>query len=134
MRILAFDTATRATAVALAGTGERVLEARDDPPPGERPRHASRLLPLTAELLERAGIGFEDIDRLAVGVGPGTFTGLRIGVATARALGRVTGGRPPRFRRGGTRCSPARGVRGGLASAGSGRARDQPDGAEGVCS
>jgi tRNA threonylcarbamoyladenosine biosynthesis protein TsaB len=86
MRILAFDTATRATAVALAGTGERVLEARDDPPPGERPRHASRLLPLTAELLERAGIGFEDIDRLAVGVGPGTFTGLRIGVATARAL------------------------------------------------
>jgi tRNA threonylcarbamoyladenosine biosynthesis protein TsaB len=86
IRILAFDTATRATSVALAGAGEGVLEARDDPPPGERPRHAGRLLPLTVELLERAGVGFEDLDRLAVGVGPGTFTGLRIGVATARAL------------------------------------------------
>jgi tRNA threonylcarbamoyladenosine biosynthesis protein TsaB len=86
VRILGFDTATRATTVALAGPGEVVLEARDDPLPGARPRHGSRLLPLTAELLERAAIGFRDIDRIAVGVGPGTFTGLRIGVATARAL------------------------------------------------
>jgi tRNA threonylcarbamoyladenosine biosynthesis protein TsaB len=88
-RILAFDTATRATAVALAGPDESVLEARDDPPPGDRPRHISRLLPLCAELLARAGVGFADLDRLAVGVGPGTFTGLRIGVATARAIARA---------------------------------------------
>jgi tRNA threonylcarbamoyladenosine biosynthesis protein TsaB len=84
--ILGFDTATRATAVALTGPAETVLEARDDPPRGERPRHASRLLPLCLDLLELAGIGFDDLDRLAVGIGPGTFTGLRIGVATARAL------------------------------------------------
>jgi tRNA threonylcarbamoyladenosine biosynthesis protein TsaB len=85
-RILAFDTATQATAVALAGPDEKVLEARDDPPRGDRPRHVSRLLPLCAELLAQAGVGFADLDRLAVGVGPGTFTGLRIGVATARAI------------------------------------------------
>ncbi len=85
-RILAFDTATRATAVALSGPEEVVLEARDDPPPGQRPRHAARLLPLCAELLDQAGIDFDELDLLAVGVGPGTFTGLRIGVATARAL------------------------------------------------
>jgi tRNA threonylcarbamoyladenosine biosynthesis protein TsaB len=90
-RILAFDTATRSTAVALCGPSEVVLEARDDPPPGHRPRHAARLLPLCAELLDQAGIDFGDLDLLAVGVGPGTFTGLRIGVATARALAYASG-------------------------------------------
>lgn len=90
MRILGFDTATRATAVALDLPGERVLEARDDPPPGARPGHATRLMPLAAELLDGSGIGWGDLDRIAVGVGPGTFTGLRIGVSTARALARAT--------------------------------------------
>lgn len=88
--ILGFDTATRATAVALVGPEEIALEARDDPPRGARPRHVTRLLPLCTELLEEAGIRFADLDRLAVGVGPGTFTGLRIGVATARALARAS--------------------------------------------
>jgi tRNA threonylcarbamoyladenosine biosynthesis protein TsaB len=87
--ILAFDTATRATAVALCGPGGEELEARDDQPPGERPRHAAKLLPLCARLLEAAGVSFSELDRIAVGVGPGTFTGLRIGVATARALARA---------------------------------------------
>jgi tRNA threonylcarbamoyladenosine biosynthesis protein TsaB len=91
VRILAFDTATAATAVALSLGDAAVLEARDDPAPGERPGHASRLLPLVHELLDRAGIGFADLDRIAVGVGPGTFTGLRIGVATARALAQASG-------------------------------------------
>jgi tRNA threonylcarbamoyladenosine biosynthesis protein TsaB len=89
--ILGFDTATRATAVALTDDGRAVLEARDDPPRGSRPRHVSRLLPLCADLLDRAGVGFEGLARLAVGVGPGTFTGLRIGVATARALAQASG-------------------------------------------
>lgn len=89
--ILGFDTATRATAVALVDDGGGVLEARDDPAPGERPGHVSRLLPLCADLLDQAGIGFDELNRLAVGVGPGTFTGLRIGVATARALAQASG-------------------------------------------
>ena len=92
MRILAFDTATRATTVALSEAGvpgEGTVEARDDPPPGSRPGHVSRLLPLIAEVMERGELGFTDVDRLAVGVGPGTFTGLRIGIATAQALARA---------------------------------------------
>jgi len=86
MRILAFDTATPATAVALSGPGSVVVTARHDPRPGERPGHATRLLPLVSKVFERARIGWSDVDRIAVGVGPGTFTGLRIGIATARAL------------------------------------------------
>jgi tRNA threonylcarbamoyladenosine biosynthesis protein TsaB len=86
VRILAFDTATRATTVALAGIGDRVFEARDDPPPGERPGHVGRLLPLIAGVLEEADLGWDALHRIAVGTGPGSFTGLRIGIATARAL------------------------------------------------
>ena len=87
--ILALDTATRATAVALSGPDGELLEARDDQPPGQRPQHAARLLPLAAEMLARAGRAFGDLDCVAVGTGPGTFTGLRIGVASARALARA---------------------------------------------
>jgi tRNA threonylcarbamoyladenosine biosynthesis protein TsaB len=88
MRILGFDTATSATSVALADD-ENVLERRDDPPAGARPRHAARLMPMAAELLTEAGLSWDQLDRIAVGVGPGTFTGLRIGVSTARALARA---------------------------------------------
>jgi tRNA threonylcarbamoyladenosine biosynthesis protein TsaB len=84
--VLGIDTSTGATAVALgAGEGD-TEERRDDPPAGEHPGHATRLLPMVAELLTAAGAGWESIDRIAVGVGPGTFTGLRVGVATARGL------------------------------------------------
>ena len=86
------DTATRATAVALQlSANAHALEARDDPPAGERPRHATRLLALIAELLQRSETSLERLDRIAVGVGPGTFTGLRIGIATARALSQARG-------------------------------------------
>jgi tRNA threonylcarbamoyladenosine biosynthesis protein TsaB len=91
MRILAFDTATRATTVALQSDGEPPLEVRDDPPPGRRPNHVTRLLPMIEEVLGRSGRRWEDLDKLAVGIGPGTFTGLRIGIATARALARAAG-------------------------------------------
>lgn len=91
MRILGIDTATPATAVALCDFPAEPLEARDDPAAGERPGHASRLLPLVAEVLDRSGARWEDVDRIAVGVGPGGFTGMRIGVATARALAHARG-------------------------------------------
>ncbi|MGA9856390.1 MAG: tRNA (adenosine(37)-N6)-threonylcarbamoyltransferase complex dimerization subunit type 1 TsaB [Solirubrobacteraceae bacterium] len=92
MRILGLDTATRATAVALLDTSSgEVVTRRDDPPPGARPRHTTRLLVLAVEALQAAGYDWTEVDRIAVGVGPGTFTGLRIGVATAQALARARG-------------------------------------------
>lgn len=48
--------------------------------------HAERLMPMIAEVLEEAGTRYQDITRLAVTVGPGSFTGVRVGLATARAL------------------------------------------------
>jgi tRNA threonylcarbamoyladenosine biosynthesis protein TsaB len=91
MRTLAFDTATPATAVALSGVGDVVFTARHDPLPGERPGHTARLLPLITRVLGRADVDWDGVERIAVGVGPGTFTGLRIGIATARALARARG-------------------------------------------
>jgi len=90
VRILAFDTATRATAVALAD-GREAVELCDEPLPGVRPGHATCLMPLINQTMSTAAVGWERIDRIAVGLGPGTFTGLRIGVATAKALARATG-------------------------------------------
>ncbi len=90
MKVLGFDTATRATTVALLDTdNDEAVERRDDPPAGARPRHTTRLMALVVDVLGDAGIGWSELDRIAVGVGPGTFTGLRIGVATARALARA---------------------------------------------
>jgi len=86
MIVLGFDTATPASAIGLRLADGSTAQARDDPGPGERPGHATRLLPLVADLLARNGLRFRDLDRIAVGVGPGTFTGLRVGVATARGL------------------------------------------------
>jgi tRNA threonylcarbamoyladenosine biosynthesis protein TsaB len=89
VNILAFDTATPATTVALGN--RETVELRHDPSPGERPGHATRLLPMISELMERVGAGWDSLDRIAVGVGPGTFTGLRVGIATAKALARAAG-------------------------------------------
>jgi tRNA threonylcarbamoyladenosine biosynthesis protein TsaB len=89
--VLGLDTATPATVVGVVPAGGAAVELRHDPEPGERPQHAARLLPLAGEALERAGLGWSDVARIGAGVGPGSFTGLRIGVATARAIARATG-------------------------------------------
>ena len=91
MIVLAFDTATADTVVGLTGAGEPV-ELRHEPAAGERPGHAEQLLPLCRAALEQAGVDWPQVDRIGVGVGPGTFTGLRIGVATGRALAQSAGG------------------------------------------
>jgi tRNA threonylcarbamoyladenosine biosynthesis protein TsaB len=89
--ILGFDTATPATAVAVLPDDGEPVELRHEPAPGERPGHAAQLLPLAQEALAALGASFADVARIGVGVGPGTFTGLRIGVATARALAQSSG-------------------------------------------
>jgi tRNA threonylcarbamoyladenosine biosynthesis protein TsaB len=88
MTMIGFDTSTPvAAACVVPASGDPVCTP---PPTPERllgvPEHSAELLPVIAELLERAGAGWDDVDAIAVGVGPGTFTGLRIGVATARGL------------------------------------------------
>jgi tRNA threonylcarbamoyladenosine biosynthesis protein TsaB len=88
--VVGLDTATAATAAGVLLPDGRGVEARDDPA-GGRPAHAARLLALVEEALAGAGIGWGEVGRLAVGVGPGGFTGLRIGVATARALAQGRG-------------------------------------------
>jgi tRNA threonylcarbamoyladenosine biosynthesis protein TsaB len=74
---LAFDTATAVTTSALVD-GDEVL--------GERVSRAQTLLEDVDALLRQAGAHPSDLDRLAVGLGPGSFTGVRIGLAVARGL------------------------------------------------
>jgi tRNA threonylcarbamoyladenosine biosynthesis protein TsaB len=91
MVVVGLDTATPATAAAVLLADGRAVERRHDPAPGERPGHAPRLLELLEAALAEAAVGWGDVGRLAVGVGPGGFTGLRIGIATARALAQARG-------------------------------------------
>ena len=100
MIVLGFDTATRSTAVGLRLPDGSALQVRDDPgpthPTGDDrnripPAHTTRLLGMADELLTQGGIGWSALERIAVGLGPGTFTGLRVGVATARGLSQTLG-------------------------------------------
>lgn len=86
MNVLALDAATPLAAVALARSDGWLREAYD-----ERPKHAQALLSLAAALLDEGGVSWVDVDCLAVGVGPGSFTGLRIALATARGLAHARG-------------------------------------------
>jgi tRNA threonylcarbamoyladenosine biosynthesis protein TsaB len=82
MRILAVDTSTFVGTVAVLRDGELLSESSAS----VRASHGETLLPRLALALEQAGIKLADIDLFAVGLGPGSFTGVRIGVATAKGL------------------------------------------------
>jgi tRNA threonylcarbamoyladenosine biosynthesis protein TsaB len=92
MTILGFDTSTAASSACVLRADGELFEVL--PPTGrlsERPAHAAELLPAIGEVMAAADVEFSDLDAIAVGLGPGTFTGLRIGVATARALAKANG-------------------------------------------
>lgn len=82
MATLAIDTATEVLSLAL-GEGEQVL-AESGIDAGRS--HLEMLLPAAQELLNSAGMTINDVTAIIVGTGPGTFSGLRVGIATARAL------------------------------------------------
>ena len=83
MILLAIDTAANLCAACVwqAGVGERGREARDI---GKG--HAEQLMEVVDRAFSAAGVGMHDIDAIAVSTGPGSFTGVRIGVAAARGL------------------------------------------------
>jgi len=85
--VLGFDTATPAVSVALHD-GERVIASASAL---DSRRHSELLTPMIAKVLADAGVPRTDLDVVAVGVGPGPYTGLRVGVVTARVLGSVLG-------------------------------------------
>lgn len=87
MRILAFDCATAHLSIAVAIDGAVV--ARHDEAAARG--HGELLLPLIQATLATAGLGFAALDRIGVTVGPGHFTGLRIGLAAARGFRVATG-------------------------------------------
>jgi len=92
VNVLGLDTSSAASAACLLRSDGEAFELV---PPGEAlngaPAHSRELLPAVAGCLERAGLDYADLDAVAVGTGPGAFTGLRIGVATARALALARG-------------------------------------------
>ena len=87
MLTLAIDTATPTLVVGVAD-GDRVV-AEAGVPSGTR--HAELLTPTVSEVLAQAGVALRDVGRLVVGLGPGPYTGLRVGIVTAAALGDVVG-------------------------------------------
>ena len=85
--LLAIDTAAPRLQLALWREPDSVIARSEDMPTGQ----AERLFPALAELLAEAGIAYADLTRIAVTTGPGSFTGLRIGLSAARGLGLALG-------------------------------------------
>lgn len=88
MRVLAIDTALEACAAALLDTESGIL-AHESLPMVRG--HAEALMPLVARVMSESALEFSDLHRIAVTVGPGSFTGLRVGVAAARGLALAAG-------------------------------------------
>jgi len=89
MLILAIDTALDACSAAILDSrSTRVIASESQP---MQRGHAEALMPLVARVMGQSGLGFEALDRIAVTTGPGSFTGLRVGLAAARGLALAAG-------------------------------------------
>jgi tRNA threonylcarbamoyladenosine biosynthesis protein TsaB len=87
MRVLAIDTALEACAAAVLDTERDVVSESSPMVRG----HAEALMPLIARVMDRAKTKFAEIDRIVVTTGPGSFTGLRVGISAARGIALATG-------------------------------------------
>jgi tRNA threonylcarbamoyladenosine biosynthesis protein TsaB len=94
MRIIGIDTATTAASVALVDNGIVIAE-KSHPSPGpagngerydSKSNHAETILPLLESLLQSTGMSLQDVSGIALSIGPGSFTGLRIGLSTVKGL------------------------------------------------
>src|SRR5258707_10920761 len=84
MLILAIDTALDACAAAVLDTGANKLIAEESQ--AMKRGHAEALMPLIARVMKQSGVAFAALDRIAVSTGPGSFTGLRVGLSAARGI------------------------------------------------
>lgn len=82
MIVLAIDTSLDACAVAIVRDGEVLAHLHESMTRGQ----AERLAPMVREAAQQAGVTFAQLDRIAVTTGPGSFTGVRVGLSFARAL------------------------------------------------
>jgi tRNA threonylcarbamoyladenosine biosynthesis protein TsaB len=89
LRVLAIDTALEACSAAVLDTDRKGGMTSRSLPMARG--HAEALMPLIATVMSDARMEFFDLDRVAVTVGPGSFTGLRVGVAAARGIALATG-------------------------------------------
>jgi tRNA threonylcarbamoyladenosine biosynthesis protein TsaB len=89
MLILAIDTALDACAAAVLDTESGSLIARESQ--SMKRGHAEALMPLIARVMDQSDVGFAALDRIAVTTGPGSFTGLRVGLSAARGIALAAG-------------------------------------------
>ena len=89
MRVLAIDTALEACSAAVLDTEHAAMSVHESLP--KLRGHAEALMPMIARVMDRAGLDFAALDRIAVTTGPGSFTGLRVGLAAARGIALATG-------------------------------------------
>jgi tRNA threonylcarbamoyladenosine biosynthesis protein TsaB len=89
MRVLAIDTALGACSAAVLDTAYGGILASESL--AMTRGHAEALMPLIARVMQQSGVNFRDLDRVVVTTGPGSFTGLRVGIAAARGIGVATG-------------------------------------------
>jgi|SRR5271169_4900368 len=85
MRVLAIDTALAACSAAVLDTANGGLIASESLPMLRG--HAEALMPLVARVMKTSGLAFGDLERVVVTTGPGSFTGLRVGISAGRGLG-----------------------------------------------
>ena len=89
MRVLAIDTTLEACSAAVLDTDRAAIAAHESL--AMLRGHAEALMPMIARVLNRAGLEFAALDRIAVTTGPGSFTGLRVGIAAARGIALAAG-------------------------------------------